>query len=276
MWQNAENLIILKQMTENKNTLVSIVMPSHNCGAYIEASIRSVLAQTYTEWELIVIDDGSTDDSLQIVERLRQGDSRIRILQQNHVGAAHARNYALREARGRWIAFLDSDDQWLPEKLEHQLAFMVQHGYSFSYTNYEEMNAQLQPTGRLITGPKHISKMGMWLFCWPGCLTVMYDAQKVGLVQINPLRKNNDYALWLKIIREADCHLLDENLARYLRGRQGSISTHGVLKMVKWHYFLFRHAEQKSAPMSLLLTMGNLLFGALKKLLYVKNIEIKK
>lgn len=257
----------------NNNKLVSIIMPSYNCERYIEASIHSVQAQTYQEWELIVVDDCNTDGSLEKVLALRKEDSRIRLLrQERRCGAATARNWALREAKGRWIAFLDSDDQWEPEKLERQIAFMEKHGYAFSYTAYQEMNEHLQPTGKLVTGPRRITTVGMYAFCWPGCLTVMYDASKVGLVQIKPIHKNNDYALWLKVIQKADCYLLDECLARYTRGRSGSITTHGYGALIKWHYFLFRHAEERSALVSFLLMFGNLIFGVLKKLMYIKKL----
>ena len=257
------------------NNLVSIIMPLYNCGQYIEASIRSVLAQTYREWELLVVDDSSTDGSLQTALALQQDDPRIRVLrQERRSGAATARNWALREARGRWIAFLDSDDQWEPAKLERQIAFMERHDYAFSYTTYQELNEHKQPIGKLVTGPWRITRWGMYAFCWPGCLTVMYDVEKVGLVQIKPIHKNNDYALWLKVIRKADCYLLDECLARYMRGRSGSITNHGYVALIKWHYFLFRHAEGMSAPASFLLMCGNLFFGVLKKQLYVKKVRI--
>ena len=261
-------------MIMRNNELVSIIMPSYNCGQYIEASILSVQAQTYSEWELIVVDDCTTDGSLEKVVALQREDSHIRLLrQERHCGAATGRNWALREARGRWIAFLDSDDQWEPTKLERQIAFMEAHGYAFSYTAYQEMDEYLQPTGKLVTGPQYITRIGMYAFCWPGCLTVMYDATKIGLVQIKPIHKNNDYALWLKVIRKANCYLLDECLARYLRGRSGSITTHGYGALIKWHYFLFRHAEELSAPASFLLMCGNLFFGVLKKLLYVRKVK---
>ncbi len=254
--------------------MVSIIMPSYNCGRYIEASIRSVQAQTYSDWELIVVDDCNTDGSYEKVQAMQHDDPRIRLLrQERRQGAATARNRALREAHGRWIAFLDSDDQWEPEKLERQVTFMQEHGYAFSYTNYQEMDENQKPTGKLITGPRHITRWGMFAYCWPGCLTVMYDAEQVGLMQIQPIYKNNDYALWLKVVRKADCYLLDECLARYLRGRSGSITTHGYGALVKWHYLLFRRAEGMSAPASFMLMCGNLIFGVLKKLWYVGKMK---
>ena len=252
--------------------LVSVIMPSYNCEKYVEASIRSVQAQTYKRWELLFVNDGSTDNTLEIVTALQGSDPRIRIISNpERSGAAVARNRALREARGRWIAFLDSDDQWLPTKLERQIAFMETNGYTFTYTDYEVMDANLQPTGDLITGPKHISRAGLFAYNWLGSPTVMYDAQKVGLIQIGKLYMNTDYAMWLKVIREADCYLLDECLAMYLRGRKGSIREHRYRSFMKWYYILYRKEAHKGVISSLFLTAGNMFFGVLKKLLFEKR-----
>ena len=214
--------------------LVSIIMPSYNTGKFIAESIASVAAQTYTDWELIIVDDASNDNTDEVVQRVilsgAQAKSkdlpslRIRYLKNDrNRGAAYSRNRALREAKGKWIAFLDSDDLWAPEKLEKQIAFMTKNGYAFSYTRYEEIDENGKSTGTIVGGPKHITKTGMFNYCWPGCLTVMYDREVVGDIQIAEIQKNNDYAMWLKICRKADCFLLDENLARY-RKRGGSIT----------------------------------------------------
>lgn len=251
--------------------LVSIIMPSYNTANYIAASIQSVLDQTYPNWELLLVDDCSTDDTDAVVAPFLS-DARIRYLKnEQNSGAAISRNRALREAKGRWIAFLDSDDLWYPTKLEAQLRFMQEHGYHFSYTNYEEINEAGAQTGVLVSGPKRITKTGMYDFCWPGCLTVMYDADKVGLVQIADIRKNNDYAMWLKVCQKADCYLLDTCLAQYRRGRTGSISSHHIAAMVSRHYKLFRNAENKSPMIALTLTARNLFWGLYKKVRYVKR-----
>ena len=258
------------------NELVSIIMPSYNCGRFVEETIRSVQAQTYQNWEIIFVDDCSKDDSVRQVSELREKDSRIKLFQ-NHCnsGAAVSRNTALREAKGRWMAFLDSDDLWVPTKLEKQVRFMEENGYAFSYTEYQEMNADGNLTGVAISGPKHITKRGMYNFCWPGCLTVMYDATKVGLIQIEDIKKNNDYAMWLKVCKIADCFLLSEVLAKYRRGRVGSVSTHGVTTMIGWHYKLWREAEKRSVITSLWLTGVNLVCGLYKKKKYVKRVQGK-
>ena len=238
--------------------LVSIITPSWNCAAFV------------ADWELLFQDDCSTDNTKELVAQFAESDSRIKYeCNPQNCGAAITRNNALRRAKGEWIAFLDSDDLWLPEKLEKQIKFMVENDYYFSYTNYCEINEQSAETGTLITGPKHITKVGMYAFCWPGCLTVMYDREKIGLVQIADIKKNNDYAMWLKVCKRADCHLLDENLAMYRRGRVGSISTHGYATLIKWHYKLFREAERLNPFSSFLITCINMVCGLYKKKKYV-------
>lgn len=256
------------------NDLVSIIMPSYNTAKYIAGSIASVQRQTYTNWELIIVDDCSTDNTDEIVVPLLS-DGRIRYLKnETNSGAALSRNRALREAKGRWIAFLDSDDLWMPEKLEKQVNFMEQNGYHFSYTNYEEINEAGEQTGVHVTGPRRITKTGMFNYCWPGCLTVVYDAKIVGLIQIADIKKNNDYAIWLKVCRKADCYLLNENLAQYRKGRTGSVSTHSAKTMIGWHYKLFREAEKESRMVSVLNTCRNMFFGFYKKKRYTYRQEI--
>lgn len=248
--------------------LVSIIMPSFNTAQFIRQSIQSVLNQTYTNWELIIVDDCSTDNTMEVIEAI--ADSRIRVFQNTiNSGAAVSRNKALREAKGKWVAFLDSDDLWMPQKLEKQIRFMEENECAFSYTKYEELDSDGNRTGVNISGPARITKRGMFRYCWPGCLTVMYDREAVGLIQIEKIRKNNDYAMWLKICRKADCYLLDELLAQYRRGRTGSVSTHGILTMIQWHYRLFREAEHQGIIESLFNTARNMLFGVYKKFRYV-------
>lgn len=253
------------------NELVSIITPSYNTAKYIGKTIESVQAQTYKNWEMIIVDDCSSDNTDEFVAEYFK-DSRIRYIKnEKNSGAAVSRNRALREARGRWIAFLDSDDLWMPEKLEKQIGFMEKNGYSFSYTNYEEINIDGVKTGVSVSGPKKITKTGMFNYCWPGCLTVMYDRNVVGLVQIEDIKKNNDYAMWLKVCRKADCYLLSETLAQYRRGRAGSVSTHSIKTMIAWHYKLYHEAEGMGITASLINTGRNLVFGFYKKKRYVER-----
>jgi glycosyltransferase involved in cell wall biosynthesis len=257
-----------------KEDLVSIIMPSYNCGQYVEESVRSVLAQTYQNWELIFVDDCSSDDSINIIKKIQLSDKRIRLFQNKiNSGAAVSRNNALIEAKGKWIAFLDGDDLWEPTKLEKQVAFMEEHGYTFSYTGYKEIDEKSEETGVIVSGPKHVTKAKMFAFCWPGCLTVMYDASKIGLIQIADIKKNNDYAMWLKVIKKADCYLLDECLAKYRRGRKGSISNHSYYELIKWHYILFHDAEGMNPIASAFMTGVNLVCGVYKKVKYVNKLH---
>lgn len=251
--------------------LVSIIMPSYNTADYIVESIQSVLEQSYTDWELIVVDDCSTDNTDEVIKPYLT-DGRIKYFKnEKNSGAAVSRNHALREAKGKWIAFLDSDDLWMPDKLEKQIRYMEMNGYHFSYTNYSEINAEGQRNGVTVTGPKRVTKTGMFNYCWLGCLTVMYDAETVGLIQIADIKKNNDYAMWLKVCKKADCYLLNEELALYRRGRQGSISTQSIKKLIGWHYKLHKEADGQNSLVALFNTGRNLLFGFYKKKRYVKK-----
>lgn len=253
--------------------LVSIITPAWACSDFIVETIKSVQAQSYRNWELLIQDDCSKDNTLKVIKPFIDEDKRIKYeCNLQNLGAAITRNNALKRAKGKWIAFLDSDDLWEPTKLEKQLMFMVENGYKFSYTSYQEINEKSQETGIVICGPKHISKLGMFAFCWPGCLTVMYDRDAVGLVQIADIKKNNDYAMWLEVCQKADCYLLDEVLAKYRRGRVGSISTHGYSTMIRWHYKLWRYAMNMNVVASVFWTVVNLVCGGYKKVFFISRI----
>lgn len=254
------------------NGLVSIIMPSYNTAEYIGKAIESVQNQTYENWELIIVDDCSSDNTDEIMQQYIR-DSRVYYLKnEKNSGAAVSRNKAIKLAKGKWIAFLDSDDLWNPEKLEKQINFMKRNQYDFSYTKYREIDENGNDLRIEVSGPFHITKMGMYNYCWPGCLTVMYNVDKVGIIQIADIKKNNDYAMWLEVSKKADCYLINETLAMY-RKRVGSISNHSYLKLIKWHYKLFKEAERKNSAMSFILTLNNLIYGLIKKLKYKKKLK---
>ena len=254
---------------------VSIVMPNYNCGKFIKETIESVINQTYSNWEILFVDDCSTDNSLEIAKSFN--DERIKIFKnEKNSGAAFSRNKALREASGKWIAFLDSDDIWAKDKLEKQVAFMKKNGYVFSYTQYNEINSNSEEIGKYVTGPKSISKRRFFNYCWVGCLTVMYNRDIVGLIQINnAIAKRNDYALWLKVCKKAKCYLLPKILASYRR-REGSISHHKKTKLIKHHYRLFRIGEGNNPLLALWRTFKNLFYGVIKKTFYVKKENLSE
>jgi len=254
--------------------LVSIIMPSYNTRKYIIDSIRSVQSQTYTKWELIIVDDCSADGTLEMIEEYieKTNEKRIRLLSnEKNSGAAISRNYALREAQGRWIAFLDSDDLWAPEKLEKQLNYMKEKKYNFTYTDYRmQQNGVWQPY--VYTGPDVVTKRKMYNYCYFSTITVMYDREKIGLIQIADLRKNNDYAMWLKIIEKSNCYRLPECLSYYIK-HDGSISSGSKWKLIKHHYLLFRVGMNKGVISSCVLTINNLVHGVIKKIRYRVPVE---
>ena len=250
-----------------KNELVSIIMPSYNTANYIKASIQSVLAQSYSDWELIIVDDCSTDETDAVVGGVQ--DDRIRYLKnEENKGAAVSRNRALREARGKWIAFLDSDDLWEIDKLEKQIRFMKEHEYKFTFTDYRvQIDGQYLPY--IYTGPKMVNKRKMKDYCYCFTSTVMYDRELVGLIQIAPVRKNNDYAMWLKIIKKTQCYRYPECLSCYVK-HENSISSGSKLKLIKHHYILWREAENMGMLGAVLMTIRNLFWGVIKKIRYRK------
>lgn len=279
--------------------LVSIIMPAWNCAEFIGESIESVLAQTYPNWELLIQDDCSTDGTSDAALKYAASDSRIKYMNNCECGseglldgidsysnvnngsgcgerlvnrgAALTRNAALRRAEGRWIAFLDADDLWLPDKLDHQLCFMADNGYKFSYTCYKEIDSSSAETGVIVSGPRHVSKCAMYAYCWPGCLTVMYEKNTVGLIQIADIKRNNDYAIWLEVIKHADCYFLNQMLALYRRGRVGSLSAQNYMTLIAWHYRLWRNVAGKNVVASVFWTVVNLICGAVKKLFFVRK-----
>ncbi len=255
------------------NDQVSVIMPTYKCGRFIGKSIKCVQSQSYQNWELIVVDDCSDDDTVDIVHELMKTDNRIRLYQNGcNSGAAVSRNTALRNAKGRWIAFLDSDDLWERTKLEKQIKFMEDNGYAFSYHEYIEIDEQDKELGVHVSGKEHVGKFDMFACCWPGCLSVMYDASKIGLIQINDIKKNNDTAMWLKVIRKADCYLLPETLGKYRR-RANSITPKPLWKRIWAHYPLFRVAEEMNPISATFWVIMNVFGNAYKKMKYVKKIE---
>ena len=259
----------------DKQDLVSIIMPTYKCGRFIEESVKSVQAQTYQNWELIIVDDCSEDGTSEIVMRLKEQDYRINLYHNTkNSGAAVTRNAALRHAQGRWVAFLDSDDLWEPTKLEIQIKFMEDNGYAFSYHEYVEIDEEDKELGVYVSGKEHVSKFDMFACCWPGCLSVMYDASKIGLIQINDIKKNNDTALWLKVVRKADCYLLKECLGKYRR-RANSITPKPLWQRIWAHYPLFHVGEEMNPVAATFWVTMNVFGNAYKKFLYVRKYEVK-
>lgn len=252
--------------------LVSIIMPSWNTDRFIAETIQSVIDQTYINWELLIVDDCSTDNTDGVVASFK--DDRIKYFHnEKNSGAALTRNKAMREAQGEWIAFLDSDDLWTPDKLEHQINFMKQNGYSLSFTEYEKIDEDSKPLGIYVSGPNKVNKHKMYNYDYIGQLTMMYSAKEFGLIQIKDIKKNNDYAIRLQLYKKSGtcAYLLKENLAKY-RVRKVSISHDKFRRKFKSHYDLFRMCDEKSAVVAMWYACWNMFFGILKKRNYEKTM----
>ena len=199
------------------NSLVSIITPSYNSEKFIKECIESVIAQTYTNWEMMIVDDCSIDNSRQIITSLAEKNKKIKkIFLDNNVGAAEARNVAIRQAKGKYIAFLDSDDLWNPKKLEKQLSFMNENEIAFSYTTYQFMSEGGEDLSNIISAPEKMTYHSYLKNTIIGCLTVIIDREKSGEFEMPNIRSSHDMALWLLIMKRGfSAYGLDDNLARY-------------------------------------------------------------
>ena len=255
--------------------MVSIIMPSWNTEGFIAESIQSVVNQTYKNWELIIVDDCSTDNTDEVVKPFLKDKRIIYLKNEKNSGAALTRNRAMREAQGEWIAFLDSDDLWMPEKLEKQIAFMKEHKYVLSYTEYEKIGEDDNPLNIFVIGPEVVNKKKMYNYDYIGQLTMVYSANHFGLIQIKDIKKNNDYAIRLQLFKKqgTEAFLLKENLAKY-RVRKKSISHDKLSKKLKSHYDLFHLCDEKPAPLALWYACWNMWYGLWKKKKYEKHMGI--
>lgn len=185
------------------NDLVSIVMPCYNSEKYVSESIQSIINQNYKNWELIVIDDCSVDGTYSLLEKLSRVDTRIKISRNlSNLGGAKTRNVAIEKSSGRYIAFLDSDDLWLPSKLEKQINFMRSKSVGFSYSNYLQFGGVDKELS--VNAPIYISYRDMIKINFIGCLTVIYDTSFYGKFYFPITKKRHDYALWLDMLKQFD------------------------------------------------------------------------
>lgn len=245
--------------------LVSIITPSYKSERFISETLESVLAQTYQNWEIIIVDDVSPDNSNKIIEDYCKKDKRIKFIRlEKNSGPAVARNKAIEEAKGRYIAFLDADDLWKPEKLEKQIKFMQEKDCALSYSAYETMSEEGILQNKCINPPLKISYKDLLKSNYIGCLTAIYDSQKVGKVYMPNIIKRQDYGLWLKILKKTDfAYAVNESLAIY-RIMSNSVSSNKY-KLLKYNYLLFKEHEGFSSLKSFYCLIWNILFKLLKK-----------
>lgn len=231
-------------MEKVNDPLVSIIMPAYNCERFIQQAIKSVQNQSMNVWELLVVDDVSTDSTCEIVEEMAKEDTRIHLLRnERNMGPAYSRNRALEKAQGEYVAFLDSDDLWLPEKLEHQIQSMEKSGALFSATSYGQINSTGKDLSVFCIPPMKTEYKKMLALSNPiGNSTVMYNRNVLGEYRVPPIKKRNDFALWLKILKDTPyCMGIDEVLTMY-RVRENSISSN-KLDLIRYHWQLYYEIE---------------------------------
>ncbi|RBP02777.1 glycosyltransferase family 2 protein [Rossellomorea aquimaris] len=236
--------------------LVSIITPVYNAEKFIEETIDSVLNQTYSNWEMILINDQSPDNSKDIILSMAKQDSRIRLIDlDENSGAAIARNKGIDASNGQFIAFLDSDDLWHPQKLEKQIEFLLQNDYAFSFTSYELMEENGTKTGKTVNVPSKMEYEDLLRNTIIGCLTVILDKNKIGEIKMVDIRTRQDFVLWLNILKRGfTAYGLNEPLA-YYRKVEGSISSNKV-KAAKRNWQVYREIEKLSFFKSVRVFLG--------------------
>lgn len=253
--------------------LVSIVIPTFNSEQFIAETIRSVQNQTYLNWEIILVDDCSIDATLTIVAALSLNDHRIQFSKlDKNSGTGVARNSALATAKGRYIAFLDADDLWKPEKLQKQVDFMLNNNLPFAFSFYDCINEEGKSLNKRIVAPRNLSYRQLFFCNYVGNLTGIYDVDYFGKIAISSIRKRQDWMLWLTILKKIKtAHPVPESLA-YYRIRDNSIST-SKFDLIKYNFAVYRKFHGYSFPIAVVCMKLFLFTQLLIKPKYIKKIK---
>jgi len=225
---------------DNQKDLVSIITPNYNCARFISQTIESVIAQTYQNWELLIIDDCSTDNSIDIIEKYIKQDIRIKLFKTkcNSGSPKEPRNIGIKNSKGRFIAFLDSDDLWLQDKLERQIPYFNFDNVAIVYSNYEKITDIGERNHRIIKAPKKLSYKQLLKSNYIGCLTAMYDVSKTGKVFFSNYR-HEDFVLWLTILRLGFIALNINEIEALYRERKDALSSKKSI-VLKWQWVIYR------------------------------------
>lgn len=244
--------------------LVSIITPTYNSAKYIKETIESVLNQTYSNWEMIIVDDDSKDNTQDVVEQIK--DKRIKYIKlSENSGAAIARNTAMKNASGKYMAFLDSDDIWEKDKLDKQLKFMKENNYNFTCTAYEKIDENGKSLNKIFSPKKRADYNRILLDCPVGNSTVMYNVDNLGKFEVPNIRKRNDDALWLQILKkEKFIYGMTDILMKY-RVRSNSISSN-KFSLIKYHWQLYRDIEH----LSVIRSVFHICWWGMIKILHIK------
>ena len=228
---------------QHDTPLVTIITPSYNAERFIQETMESAVAQTFINWEMIIVDDCSKDRTVDIIKQYQKQEQRIKLIQlTKNSGAAVARNMAIEHSKGRFLAFLDSDDLWLPEKLEKQLDFMQKNHVAFSYSQYVTMDENGE-TGSIVPCPRKVTYKQLLKQNVIGCLTVMLDKEKIGTVKMENIRSRQDYVLWLTLLKNGhQAYGMQEVLSKYRLGHN-SLSKNKI-KMAKQNWQVYREIEE--------------------------------
>ncbi|WP_400071321.1 glycosyltransferase family 2 protein [Zobellia russellii] len=239
----------------DKGFLVSIITPVYNSEKYLTDNILSVQAQTHNNWEHILVDDCSTDSSEDLIRSFQENDPRIKYYRlKKNSGAGVARNKGIELAKGDYIAFLDSDDKWYPHKLAAQLKFMNDNNYPFTFSDYDKMDADGKYTNEIVKSKEKVTYNSALYKNPIGCLTVMYSVNFFGKQYMASIRKRQDYALWLKLLKKSNAYGLNQVLSTYREGNE-SISSN-KFKLVKYEWQIYREVEGLSLLQSTFYTVS--------------------
>lgn len=252
--------------------LVSIITPSYNSAKYIAQTIGSVQQQTLADWELLITDDCSTDDTAAIINFFIANDNRIRLfsLPQNS-GPGVARNNSINQATGKYIAFLDSDDIWKPEKLEKQVSFMQHSGSHFTFSFYDCMDENGLLINQRVEAPKILAYKQLFFCNYVGNLTGIYDSDYFGKIPISAVKKRQDWIVWLTVLKKLKyAHPVPESLAVY-RIRTASVSS-SKMSLLQYNYAVYRNFHRINVVASLGCMMVFLFVQLLIKPRYTKKL----
>ncbi|RTY70360.1 glycosyltransferase family 2 protein [Flavobacterium sp. LS1P28] len=253
--------------------LVSIITPSFNSEKFITETIQSVQNQTYKNWEMIIVDDCSTDQTVSIVEEITKKDSRIHLFKLiKNSGTGIARSTALAQASGKFIAFLDADDLWKPEKLDKQLDFMKVNKLPFTFSFYDCINEGGNLLNKRIEAPLHLSYQQLFFCNYIGNLTGIYEANYFGKIAVSPIRKRQDWIQWLTVLKKIKtAQPVPESLAFY-RIRENSISA-SKMELVKHNFAVYRTHHHLNLISATLCMVGFLFTQLILKPRYSKTIK---
>lgn len=257
---------------KKEENLVSIITPVYNCENLLGDTIKTVIDQTYQNWELLLVDDCSKDNSAEIAKEYAKKDKRVKYFKlKENSGAAVARNFALENSKGRFIAYLDSDDLWKKEKLEKQVKFMLENNYAFTCTDYEKIDEEGNSLNKIIKIPKRVNYNLFLRNTIIQTVGVMVDTKLTGkeLLVMPNIRRRQDAATWCQLLKNGfDCYEVPENLS-YYRVVSNSLSSN-KFKAVKMNWYWYRNIEKLSLFKTCYCFVGYA-FNAVKKRIYIKK-----